>query len=114
MRTLFAAAALKLAAAPLGIRKLEAGPDGGRITFDERPAIDPLAVIRLIQGQPRTYALDGKDRLRFHRPLPGAADRVAVLRELLDTLAAGSGTTDAPRGVQAAGKTAASVARENT
>ncbi|MFO1505971.1 MAG: transcription-repair coupling factor [Lysobacterales bacterium] len=114
LRTLFAAAALKLAAAPLGIRKLEAGPDGGRITFDERPAIDPLAVIRLIQGQPRTYALDGKDRLRFHRPLPSAADRIAALRELLDTFAAGSGTTAAPRGVQAAGKTAASAAREYT
>ncbi|HEU4663890.1 MAG TPA: transcription-repair coupling factor, partial [Dokdonella sp.] len=39
---LFALATLKLMATPLGIRKLDFGPNGGRILFREKPEVDPL------------------------------------------------------------------------
>ncbi|WP_454831593.1 transcription-repair coupling factor [Pseudoxanthomonas wuyuanensis] len=83
---LFAIAELKLAATELGIRKLELGESGGRIAFDAKPNIDPMAVIQLIQKQPRLYSMDGPDKLRIKLPLPEAPDRFNAAKGLLTTL----------------------------
>ena len=88
VKHLFAATLLKLAATPLGIRKLEIGPNGGRVIFRPKPAIEPLTVIRLIQSQPRVYALDGQDRLRFKMELAGPTERLRAANDLLATLGA--------------------------
>jgi transcription-repair coupling factor (superfamily II helicase) len=88
VKNLFAAAALKLGANALGIRKLELGENGGRILFRPNPAIEPMTVIKLIQSQPKTYALDGQDKLKIRLPLPGAAERLGAAQNLLRTLAA--------------------------
>src|SRR3546814_19258618 len=61
---LFATAELKLQADALGIRKLDLGAEGGRLQFVEKTDVDPMAVIRLIQGQLRHYRMDGPDKLR--------------------------------------------------
>ena len=87
VKNLFAAAALKLGANALGIRKLELGDSGGRILFKPNPSIEPSTVIKLIQSQPKTYALDGPDKLRIRMPLPGAAERLGAAQNLLRTLA---------------------------
>ncbi|MEO8460123.1 MAG: transcription-repair coupling factor, partial [Dokdonella sp.] len=84
VKHLFAITDLKLRATPLGIRKLELGANGGRIVFRPKPAIDPMRVIKLIQTQPKNYALDGQDKLRLKFELPGAAERLRVARELID------------------------------
>jgi transcription-repair coupling factor (superfamily II helicase) len=83
---LFATAELKLAANALGIRKLELGEHGGRIVFESKPNIDPMAVIQLIQKQPRLYAMDGPEKLRIKVPLPDAPDRFNAAKALLATL----------------------------
>ena len=88
VKQLFAVTSLKLAATPLGIRKLELGAQGGRVIFQPQPAIEPLAVIRLIQSQPRVYALDGPDKLKFRMPLEGSAERLRAATDLLRTLGA--------------------------
>jgi transcription-repair coupling factor (superfamily II helicase) len=87
-KTLFAIAGLKLMATPLGIRKLDFGPNGGRITFRDKPEVDPMAIIRLIQGQPRVYKLDGQDKLKVLMELPGAAERIRTAQEILVQLGA--------------------------
>ena len=87
-KTLFAIAGLKLMATPLGIRKLDFGPNGGRITFRDKPEVDPMAIIRLIQGQPRVYKLDGQDKLKVLLELPGAAERIRTAQEILVQLGA--------------------------
>ncbi|MFI4968646.1 MAG: transcription-repair coupling factor [Lysobacterales bacterium] len=86
VRHLFAATTLKLAATPLGIRKLDIGASGGRIVFRPNPAIEPMAVIRLIQSQPRVYAFDGQDRLKFKMELAGATERLRAANDLLAML----------------------------
>jgi transcription-repair coupling factor (superfamily II helicase) len=86
-KNLFAVAALKLRAAALGIRKLDLGAAGGRVTFQPRPGVDPATIIRLIQQQPRIYRLDGQDKLRVAMELPEATDRLRAAGELLETLA---------------------------
>ncbi|HTD28076.1 MAG TPA: transcription-repair coupling factor, partial [Xanthomonadaceae bacterium] len=88
---LFAITELKLAATPLGIRKLDLGANGGRIVFKAKPDIDPLDVIRLVQSQPRIYQLDGADKLRMKLELPDAASRIRTARGLLIALGGNRG-----------------------
>jgi len=89
VRHMFAIAELKLQANALGIRKLDLGEAGGRIVFEARPKVDPMSVIRMIQQQPKLYAMEGPDKLRIRVPLPEAADRFNAARALLTTLAPG-------------------------
>ncbi len=83
---LFAIAELKLDATALGIRKLDLGEKNGRIQFVEKPNVDPMSVIRLIQGQPKHYKMDGPDKLRITLDLPDAGSRFNAARGLIMTL----------------------------
>jgi len=87
-KTLFALSSLKLMATPLGIRKLDFGANGGRVTFRDKPEVEPMAIIRLIQQQPRVYKLDGQDKLRITLDLPGASERIRNAQEVLVLLGA--------------------------
>jgi transcription-repair coupling factor (superfamily II helicase) len=86
---LFATAELKLQATHLGIRKLDLGATSGRMQFVEKPNVDPMSVIRLIQGQPRHYRMDGPDKLRITLDMPDATTRFSAARGLLAALAPG-------------------------
>jgi transcription-repair coupling factor (superfamily II helicase) len=87
-KQLFAVASLKLMATPLGIRKLDFGASGGRIVFREKPEVDPMTIIKLIQSLPRVYKLDGQDKLKITLDLPGAAERLRSAQEVLILLGA--------------------------
>ncbi|WP_031373312.1 transcription-repair coupling factor [Lysobacter antibioticus] len=80
---LFAVAELKLIATDLGIRKLDLGEKGGRLQFVERPNVDPMSIIKLIQGQPKLYQMDGPDKLKLKLDLPDAPARLAAAKGLL-------------------------------
>ncbi|NII09082.1 transcription-repair coupling factor [Oleiagrimonas sp. C23AA] len=86
VRHLFAVTELKLRATPLGIRKLEFGPAGGRVLFREQPEIDPMAIIRLVQSQPRIFQLEGQEKLKIQMELEEPAERIRTAHELLDQL----------------------------
>ena len=45
-----------------------------------------MSVIRLIQGQPKHYQMDGPDKLRIKLELPDAAARMQAARGLFATL----------------------------
>jgi transcription-repair coupling factor (superfamily II helicase) len=83
---LFDITELKLEVQPLGIRKIEAGPHGGKIHFNEQPKIDPGRIIQLIQTRPRQFKLDGSSKLRFFEDLDDRASRVEKIRQLLRLL----------------------------
>lgn len=87
-KCLFAVAQLKLMATPLGIRKLDFGANGGRVTFRDKPDIDPMALIKLIQQQPRVFKMDGQDKLRVIMDLPGSSERIRAAQETLVSLGA--------------------------
>lgn len=89
LKNLFAITELKLLSTPLGIRKLELGPAGGRISFREQPDIDPAVVMRLIQAEPSIYKLEGQSKLRVALLIEDGAERTNVARELLHKLGAG-------------------------
>jgi transcription-repair coupling factor (superfamily II helicase) len=74
---------LKLLAEPLGIKRLEIGPNGGYISFGDNNQIDVGYLIRLIQQQPRIYSMDGPSKLKFAIKTPDAKDRVTLVESML-------------------------------
>ncbi len=96
-------ARLKLGARALGIRRLDLGPQGGYVIFEEKNSIDPAAVIRMLQKAPREYRLDGPLKLRISRPMEKEEVRFDFATDLLKRLAvatpaqpAGASSTPAP------------------
>ena len=86
LKNLFNITRLKLAASPLGVRKIDLGPQGGRLHFHEQTRIDPMRVIKLIQSEPQTYRLDGNNKLKVSKELPDADSRFQVIRGLLENI----------------------------
>jgi len=82
-KNLFAVTELKLEVRPFGIKKIEAGPAGGRILFDAEPKIDPARMVELIRTKPKEFKLDGMDKLRFFRDLTDPAKRVQQVSALI-------------------------------
>jgi len=87
-QSLIRVAKLKLTARALGIRRLDLGPQGGSVTFEERNAIDPGTVVRLMQQAPREYRLEGPLRLRVTRAMPTEEARFEFGAALMKRLAA--------------------------
>ncbi len=83
---LFRIAELKLHAKPLGIKKIEAGPQGGSIEFDEKPNINFDKLMSWIQQSPQKYKFNGKNRLAFTLPSETFEKRVELVEGLLGEL----------------------------
>src|SRR5207237_681401 len=77
---------LKLAARALGVRRLDLGPQGGTVLFEEQSRIDPATVVHMIQRGSREYRLDGPLRLRVARALPTESARFEFAADLLGRL----------------------------
>ncbi len=86
-KNLFASHQLKLQAAELGIRKIDAGAQGGRVEFSKDTKVQPMTIVKLVQTQPAQYKLDGADKLRFISDLTDPKKRLAFVGELLKKLA---------------------------
>ncbi len=65
VKNLFEATRLKQIAQELGILKLDMGEEGGRILFNEKPNIDPMKIMQLIQKRPWEFKVKGQDKLYF-------------------------------------------------
>ncbi|HEV2271814.1 MAG TPA: transcription-repair coupling factor [Steroidobacteraceae bacterium] len=87
-QSLIRIAKLKLTARALGIRRLDLGPQGGSVTFEERNAIEPASVVRMMQQAPREYRLEGPLRLRITRAMPTEEARFDFGASLMKRLAA--------------------------
>ncbi|MCB1867944.1 MAG: transcription-repair coupling factor [Gammaproteobacteria bacterium] len=85
-KTLFSVTSMKLKANPMGIKKVEAGPESGRIMFRGTPNIDPARLIDLIQTRPKEFRLDGGDKIRFFRNMPDPGTRIQQVTALLDEI----------------------------
>ena len=73
---------------PIGIRKIDAGPQGGRILFGPEPNIDVPKLIGLVQRYGHIYKLDGQDKLRFNKEMKNAEARAQEVETLLETMTA--------------------------
>ena len=78
---------LKLQAEKLGITKIDAGPQGGRIEFSADTSVDPMVLIKLIQSQPNRYKFEGATMFKFQVPMERPEERFNTLEALLERLA---------------------------
>ncbi len=90
-------AAIKLDAATLGVEKIDASPAGGFLQFNSRAAVDPGALVQLVQSS-RAYRMQGADRLQFRLEMPEEEDRFRTVESLLETLGQGAGANRALAG----------------
>jgi transcription-repair coupling factor (superfamily II helicase) len=74
---------LKLLATKLGINKINAAQQQGKIEFSENPAIDPAVLIKLIQLQATRYKMDGPHALRFTLDSTAPVERIHEIKILL-------------------------------
>ena len=98
-QTLFRIMKLKLQAQPLGVRKIDAGPKGARIEFQEDPPFDAGEFIAMLQSAPKIYRLDGPTKLRIVQDLPDVDARLGAVERVLTRL-----TPTALRAQEAASK----------
>ncbi len=84
---LFDASGLRIAAQALGITRLRAGARSITVDFDEKPNIEPIRIIKLVQTQPKVYKLEGQKRLHCYGNFESAEARIPAATLLLATLA---------------------------
>ncbi len=88
LKNLFRVTQIKLQTAPMGIEKIDVGEQDGKIVFSEKPSIEPMNIIGLIQSEPNTYRFDGKQTLRFVCQDDELEIRFKQVEQLLTHLAA--------------------------
>lgn len=86
VKTLLRQTKLRQRAERLGIVRLEAGPERGRVIFGGETRVDPLTLVTLIQTSPERYRLDGADTLRFQAAMEQEEARFQAVEQLLETL----------------------------
>lgn len=77
---------LKLLADKLGIIKIDAGPQGGKLEFSSKTPVDPMQLIKLIQTQPNRYKFEGSTVFKFQVPMNTDQERFNTLEALLESL----------------------------
>ncbi|MEX2575239.1 MAG: transcription-repair coupling factor [Halofilum sp. (in: g-proteobacteria)] len=90
-QNLFRVSAIRIDCAALGIQRLDASGDGGRLNFREQPRIDLGVLVTIVQAEPNVYRFDGANGLRFAATMETAEDRIAFVEALLARLAGSSG-----------------------
>lgn len=85
-KNLFTLGTVRQKADGLGIVKIEANSKGGKIEFSEKPNIDPMKIIQLIQNQSKRFRLDGPTRLRFNLDTHETKQRIQLIDDILNLL----------------------------
>ncbi|MDQ6619099.1 MAG: transcription-repair coupling factor [Pseudomonadota bacterium] len=77
---------LRIVGHPLGVVKIDGGPERSTIQFVPKPPFDAGKLILLIQRDGR-IRFAGPDRIRIERAAPALQERVTLLRDFLSKLA---------------------------
>jgi transcription-repair coupling factor (superfamily II helicase) len=85
-KTLFELAKLRQMGERLGLIKIEAGPNGGRLKFSASTPVEPITIIEMVQKRPGTFRLQNNDQLSFTTEMETAEERVDKLTYILEQL----------------------------
>ena len=86
VKALFQLAELRQLGESLGLKKIEAGPNGGRVQFTENTAVEPMAIVTMVQTQPNIFRLQNNDQLSFTMPMDSPQERFVQVNEILQQL----------------------------
>ncbi len=85
-RHLFEVHYIRLLAGELGICKIDISAQGGSIEFSPETPVAGLSIIKLIQGAPNAYKMEGGQRLRILQTFATEEARLAFVKQLLEHL----------------------------
>ncbi|NOQ15820.1 MAG: transcription-repair coupling factor [Methyloprofundus sp.] len=85
-KTLFAVTELKQQANDIGVKKIDAHAEGGRLLFTADPKLNMQQLLILIQTQANIYKFEGGDKLRFTQKFATTDDKIAFISALLTQL----------------------------
>ena len=105
-QNLLAITRLRMQAEKIGIQKIESTSNSGKVKFHSKTGVDPLALVKLVQLEPKRYAFGGPDELRFRVDNTEARERIAFIEALLAKLASPQPAPTAAKGGSAHGKQA--------
>ena len=86
LQNLFKITELKSITKEMGIQKIDFGVETGKVIFSEKPNIDPMKIILLIQQKPLHYQFDGKQTLTITDLNEDLDKRFFQLQKLLTEL----------------------------
>ncbi len=89
VNNLFEVTRLKQIAQKMGIIKLDMGEEGGRILFNEKPNIDPMKIMGIVQKRPWEFKIKGQDKLYFeYEAMETLEQRVQWIKRLFKEIEA--------------------------
>ncbi len=86
LQNLFKLTELKSITHQMGIQKIDFGSQSGKIVFSEKPNIDPMKIIQLIQTAPQQYQFDGRQTLNVNQLHEDLDERFIQCQQLLKGL----------------------------
>ena len=86
-KNLFQITQIRHLAKTLGLKKIEAGINGGFLEFKATATPDPMKFLQLIQQDKTAYKFDGPLKFKFTKPLENNEARLQFVSELMETLA---------------------------
>ena len=85
-KNLFQITQIRHLAKTLGLKKIEAGINGGFLEFKATATPDPMKFLQLIQQDKTAYKFDGPLKFKFAKPLESNEARLQFVSELVETL----------------------------
>ncbi len=82
-KNLLSISEIKLAAASIKVKKIEAHDKGGFIEFYPNADINPVFLVQLLQSPSKKYSMDGPTKLKFTVPLADRRGRIKFIDDLL-------------------------------
>ncbi len=86
VKALFQLAELRQFGEQLGLKKIEAGPNGGRLQFTQNTAVEPMTIVSMVQNNPAIFRLQNNDQLSFTMPMDSAEQRFSEVNKILQQL----------------------------
>ncbi|MGF1855610.1 transcription-repair coupling factor [Vibrio anguillarum] len=80
---LLGVAEVKIDAARIKVKKIEAHEKGGYIEFYPDADINPVFLVRLLQSQPKKFAMEGPTKFKFAVPLADRRERIQFVSSML-------------------------------
>ncbi|MBF0264887.1 MAG: transcription-repair coupling factor [Gammaproteobacteria bacterium] len=81
-KNLFMISSLKLLVKNYGIIEISFNEYGGYLVFEEKPPIDPIKIIQLIQTKPKEFKLEGNSKLKLLILIEEGQQRIEYLRNV--------------------------------
>ena len=85
-KNLFQLTGFRILGETLGITKIDIGPQGGLIEFEDNPNLDPTGIFSLIQEHPDRFRFSGPNSLSMSGEYEDHGERIEAVRSLMKRL----------------------------